>query len=803
MRILRLFSVVLAILMLSLLSAVAAGPSTVSYQGRLATSSDSPVADGPYSATFSLWTGSSGGSQVWTESQTIQCAKGLFSCELGSLNSFGELFTQYADQPLWLEVQVSISGIPQTMTPRTPVQSTPYAYGARRLVDDTITTGGSVIVAGDGIPQHIKLTADASGLRLGAQNGGVERAGFGVDLVSGTAQARVGEYVGGTSTLAREAKMEANDSAAGIAIDEGGVHIAFLGTLNSPPEPTTELHLRQYDPTKTYVAGDCVIYSNAIYSGSSVSRDLNGDGTADVSLSSRTDNTRSELKGHFETGDVPTQNDFGDVLDSYGFSSSATTDADGDGTAEFSRWEKVDNTQSLTQSLVDVDDDGTPDGGIEYYAKVPRTVLKQYFEHGDKPTQSRIVDSTDENGAGSEMASSNGGALYAVSSSTGASSSKLHVSRALADSFGALDLAEQVSLQASPDTAMLSVSSDAGGSNRDGWSMGHLHDQAILECSMLNGLPPGEPEVGSARIFVQKGSGMIGLGTLTPEARLVLEATPDSVTQTADVGDGSSSSSYNLRTRINQLEQILKAQGILATSRSITTCTDTGSSSTLEMSSSTTGSTAVVDASTSTNSSALDVGIRWSGTDFEGLSARSGNSGTSLSLTQGAASSSTGVSMDVTSSSARMVMRDELGDTTIVIDAMGRIGINELLPDAPLHHSSGARLTAGGVWTNASDENLKENFKPVDGEALLEKIEELPISQWNYKVESDEVTHIGPTAQDFKAAFGVGANDKTISTIDPSGIALAAIKQLSKENDELKVQVAELKKMVEALAKKK
>jgi hypothetical protein len=221
------------------------------------------------------------------------------------------------------------------------------------------------------------------------------------------------------------------------------------------------------------------------------------------------------------------------------------------------------------------------------------------------------------------------------------------------------------------------------------------------------------------------------------------------------------------------------------------------------MSSSTTGSTAVVDASTSTNSSSLDVGIRWSGTDFEGFSARSGNSGTSLSLTQGVASSSTGVSMDVTSSSARMVMRDELGDTTIVIDAMGRIGINELLPDAPLHHSSGARLTAGGVWTNASDENLKENFKPVDGEALLEKIEELPISQWNYKVESDDVTHIGPTAQDFKAAFGVGANDKTISTIDPSGIALAAIKQLSKENDELKVQVAELKKMVEALAKKK
>lgn len=803
MRMLRPCSVVVAILLASLSSLLAAGPSTVSYQGRLATSADSPVADGPYSATFSLWTGSSGGSQVWTESQTIQCAKGLFSCELGSLSSFGDLFTQYADQPLWLEVQVTVSGIPQTMTPRTPVQSTPYAYGARRLVDDTISTGGTVIIAGAGIPQHIKLTADASSLRLGAQNGGVERAGFGVDMVSGTAQARVGEYVGGTSTLAREAKMEATDSSAGITIDDGGVHRAFLGTLASPPEPSTELHLRQYDPTKTYVAGDCVIYNNAIYSASSVSRDLNGDGTPDVSLSSRTDNTRSELKGHFENGDIPDQSDFWDVLDAVGYSGGASTDADGDGHAEFSRWEKVDNTESVTQALADVDDDGTPDGGIEYTAKVSRSVLKQYFEHGDKPTQSRIVDSTDENGAGSEMASSNGGALYAVSSSTGASSSKLHVRRALEDPFGAIDLAEQVSLQASPDTAMLSITSNAGGNHRDGWMLLQADGSALMQCNVLNGLPPGEPEVGSARIFVQKGSGMIGLGTLTPEARLVLEATPDSVTQTADVGDGSSSTSYNLRTRINQLEQILKAQGILATTRAITTCTDTGSSSTLEMSSSTTGSTAVVDASTSTNSSSLDVGIRWSGTDFEGFSARSGNSGTSLSLTQGVASSSSGVSMDVTSSSARMVMRDELGDTTVVIDAIGRIGINEPLPDAPLHHSSGARLTAGGVWTNASDANLKENFKPVDGEALLQKIDQLPISQWNYKVESDDVTHIGPTAQDFKAVFGVGTNDKTISTIDPSGIALAAIKQLSKENEELKSQVAELKRMVEDLAKKK
>jgi hypothetical protein len=127
----------------------------------------------------------------------------------------------------------------------------------------------------------------------------------------------------------------------------------------------------------------------------------------------------------------------------------------------------------------------------------------------------------------------------------------------------------------------------------------------------------------------------------------------------------------------------------------------------------------------------------------------------------------------------------------------------------PIEHSSGAVLTVGGVWTNASDENLKENFKSVDGEELLEKIDELPIRQWNYKNESDDVTHIGPTAQDFQEAFGVGSDGKSISTIDPSGIALAAIKELNKQNQELKEQSRDLKeqnallkKQLDELAKK-
>jgi hypothetical protein len=130
-----------------------------------------------------------------------------------------------------------------------------------------------------------------------------------------------------------------------------------------------------------------------------------------------------------------------------------------------------------------------------------------------------------------------------------------------------------------------------------------------------------------------------------------------------------------------------------------------------------------------------------------------------------------------------------------------RFGIGVLSPTHPIEHSSGAHLTAGGVWTNASDANLKENFQSVDGAEMLDKIAQLPISEWNYKNESDETKHIGPTAQDFQKVFGVGENDKTISTIDPSGIALAAIKQLNKENKELKAELEQLKALVARMAR--
>jgi hypothetical protein len=56
-------------------------------------------------------------------------------------------------------------------------------------------------------------------------------------------------------------------------------------------------------------------------------------------------------------------------------------------------------------------------------------------------------------------------------------------------------------------------------------------------------------------------------------------------------------------------------------------------------------------------------------------------------------------------------------------------------------------------------------------------------------------------AQDFRAAFGLGEDDKHIATVDADGVALAAIQglnqKLERENAELKARLERLERLLE------
>jgi len=135
--------------------------------------------------------------------------------------------------------------------------------------------------------------------------------------------------------------------------------------------------------------------------------------------------------------------------------------------------------------------------------------------------------------------------------------------------------------------------------------------------------------------------------------------------------------------------------------------------------------------------------------------------------------------------------------------------------------SSGALLAPGGnAWSALSDQALKEHIVPADGRAVLHALSRLPISSWSLKSQSPDVRHLGPMAQDFQRAFGLGEDARYIHGGDADGVALlsiqalhglvrdqtarlqrveAALDALRSKNDQMKRELDELRARVNAL----
>lgn len=139
------------------------------------------------------------------------------------------------------------------------------------------------------------------------------------------------------------------------------------------------------------------------------------------------------------------------------------------------------------------------------------------------------------------------------------------------------------------------------------------------------------------------------------------------------------------------------------------------------------------------------------------------------------------------------------------------VGIGTLSPSQKLH-VVGNILASGSICANngvncVSDRNAKRDLEPVNSRDVLEKVAALPLSTWSY-IADPNVRHLGPMAQDFRAAFEVGQDEKSIATVDADGVALAAIQGLNQKVEELGNELkrrdhenADLKQRLAALEK--
>ena len=832
MRITRMMMVLCVLLTIS--AATFAGvPKTVSYQGRLTNSGGTPVANGSYSVRFSLWSEATLGTESWSETQMVTVTDGLFSTELGSTSPFFGINCP-GDCNEWLQIEVTIGGGVVTISPRSHLSATPWSLVSRSYYSEASNgaqkTKGVVKNVGDGTnpTQIVVLEGDADGdghadysLNDSVSTGSASRQ-IGHDLNDdGMPDVVIADQVSATgashtvgdkptssqfgtliesmvnivedrallglrslnglppgSPVEDNILLETNGSSSKGVI-RGGMSGSTTGTIRMQATPDSAVTVQESDSDGDGIAEarGIIIVKGSVGTSSKLQRlgggILRGEAATEVDAIE----TRETLKTFFQTGDFPTQEQLVDAsgstfraINTKGTGSnfrvilSATdsalsvleSDADGDGHAETKA--AVSSVSSLggggggggassaayARMSADSNDDGIPDNTAEMIV-TPTTSSMAINRKGTGADANRTISSTTYPDSAVQVVSSDEDGdgkreleIEQVLKNLGLLT-RTAVHRMVVDSDDDGNPDNSIEQSVTPTKSSLAIKTKGTGAQR--FSAGG-------DCDDANASLHADFDADNDCVMESSISQVSDSGGTNHSMRVRLDSTPARISTNMTIGKQTQSASFGEKCDFD---------GDGVTDRSAEMVTDID------------GAGIVMD--------------------YKGIQARIG----------------AGKGWDGT---IKGNMRLDNGpDMNVLFESDGdgyvskRFGIGVLEPSNPLEHSSGAHLTIGGTWTNASDKNLKENFEKVDGLEILEKIEDLPVAEWNYKAEGDDIKHIGPTAQDFKEAFDLGDNDKSISTIDPSGVALVAIKELAKQNKDLKKKNADLEKKLDNLQK--
>jgi hypothetical protein len=120
------------------------------------------------------------------------------------------------------------------------------------------------------------------------------------------------------------------------------------------------------------------------------------------------------------------------------------------------------------------------------------------------------------------------------------------------------------------------------------------------------------------------------------------------------------------------------------------------------------------------------------------------------------------------------------------IDYNGNVGIGTTTPSYPLHMASGAYVTTGGVWTNASSREYKDNIEALATEEALDTLKELNPVKFAYKADRTE-RHVGFIAEDVPQLVAT-KDRKGLSALDIVAVLTKVVQELKAENEGLKAK---------------
>lgn len=202
----------------------------IHFQGKLANPDGTNVTNGSYSILFTIYDGgteTSGGTNVWSETQSVTVADGIFTVRLGSVNTNLGTAVDFTHSPLYLSVKV---GSDAEMTPRIFFTSAPYAFNAAKA--DNATQLGGIASSG-----YVQLSPS------GQQTGNIN--------ISGNATVG-GTYNGNTFTGASlQFSSAATSSIQGASSQAFNVDSGTSGSLALGASNATGVTLGKFGTTTT------------------------------------------------------------------------------------------------------------------------------------------------------------------------------------------------------------------------------------------------------------------------------------------------------------------------------------------------------------------------------------------------------------------------------------------------------------------------------------------------------------------------------------------------------------------------
>jgi len=137
----------------------------------------------------------------------------------------------------------------------------------------------------------------------------------------------------------------------------------------------------------------------------------------------------------------------------------------------------------------------------------------------------------------------------------------------------------------------------------------------------------------------------------------------------------------------------------------------------------------------------------------------------------------------------------------IRVTSGGNVGIGTTSPTHPLEMASGANVTTGGVWTNASSRELKRDIHSLGTEEALSALAGLEPVRFRYKADPDD-EWLGFIAEEVPDLVAT-ADRKTLSPMDLTAVLTKVVQEQQKAIVDLRATVASLSGKLAAMEERK